>query len=101
MRAACRIQRQWRQASANIYRDQHRIVNSYNEIEIIKAEEEQDGIISICVILTIEGMHVLNTGLSSDPDRQEVLQNLKTLKNWEHPPLFVTMAHHFWNQVFC
>ncbi|PHQ28296.1 membrane dipeptidase [Leeuwenhoekiella nanhaiensis] len=77
----------------------YRIVNSYNEIEILKAEEAKDGIISICVIITIEGMHVLNTGLSPDPDRQEVLQNLKILKNWEHPPFFVTMAHHFWNHL--
>ncbi|RXG12937.1 microsomal dipeptidase-like Zn-dependent dipeptidase [Leeuwenhoekiella aestuarii] len=77
----------------------YRLVNSYTEIDIIKAQEEEQGIYTVCVILSIEGLHVLNTGFKEDPDEQEVLRNLEQLKNWEHPPLFVTMAHHFWNHI--
>ena len=77
----------------------YRIVNSYNEIEVIKAQEQEQGIFTVCVILSIEGLHVLNTGFKEDPDGQEVLRNLQTIKNWEHPPMFVTLAHHFWNHI--
>ena len=77
----------------------YRIVNSYNEIEVIKAQEQEQGIFTVCVILSIEGLHVLNTGFKEDPDEQEVLRNLQTIKNWEHPPMFVTLAHHFWNHI--
>ena len=76
-----------------------RIVNSYTEIEIIKAQELQEGIITICILITIEGLHVLNTGFTEEPDKKEVLRNLKAIKNWQHPPFFITMAHHFWKHI--
>jgi len=53
------------------------------------------------VIMSIEGAHVLNCGLEKregiPTDREEVLQNLDKIKNWEFRPLFIGIAHHFDN----
>ncbi|GAB2541057.1 hypothetical protein [Spirosoma aerophilum] len=59
----------------------------------------------LLVILSIEGAHVLNTGL--DPaniapaaDRHdEVLANAQAIKDWTHRPFFITFAHHFNNEL--
>ena len=79
---------------------QYKIVNSYSEIEKIRKQEEvQSDFATICVIISIEGLHVLNADLSKQPDDLEILSNLKKIKNWEFPPFFVTVAHHFWNHI--
>ena len=31
--------------------------------------------------------------------KQILKNNIKTIKQWEHPPFFITFAHHFWNQL--
>jgi hypothetical protein len=53
------------------------------------------------VIMSIEGAHVFNCGLEKregiKTDREEVLQNLQKVKNWEFRPLFIGIAHHFDN----
>lgn len=57
----------------------------------------------IAVITTIEGAHILNSGLSKygkDSNEEEILDNVKKLKNWQYPPLFITFAHNF-NNDFC
>ena len=57
----------------------------------------------IAVVFTIEGAHVFNTGLSEygrEIDEEQVLQNIRTLKSWEFPPVFITLAHNF-NNDFC
>jgi microsomal dipeptidase-like Zn-dependent dipeptidase len=57
----------------------------------------------IAVILTIEGAHVLNSGLSlygKNVLEEEVLSNIQQIKKWQHPPLFITFAHNF-NNDFC
>ncbi|MEZ4857713.1 MAG: membrane dipeptidase [Flavobacteriaceae bacterium] len=56
----------------------------------------------INVILSIEGGHSFNTGLKMDVDTaipHEVLQHVRQVKMWEHPPLFITLAHHFYNEL--
>ncbi len=53
----------------------------------------------ISVILSIEGLHVLNTGLNEPVDEEEVIENARKIKAWDHRPLFVTPAHHFWNDL--
>ena len=54
------------------------------------------------VILTIEGAHVFNSGLNiygKETDEKEVFSNVKKIKNWEHPPFFITFAHNFNNEL--
>lgn len=64
------------------------IVRNYSDIE---AAEEN----TICIVITIEGLHVLNTTAPDDI----VLANLDKIKAWPHKPFFVTIAHHFWNHL--
>lgn len=57
---------------------------------------------AIAVIITIEGAHVLGTGIKpqtnpANPDI--VLDNAVKVKNWEHRPVFITLAHHFYNEL--
>jgi len=71
--------------------------NSWLQVE--KAIQDED---QIAVITTIEGAHVLNTGLGKygkPTDDKEVFQNIHLLKKWEYPPLFITLAHNFNNDL--
>lgn len=54
------------------------------------------------VIPTIEGAHILNTGLRSfgrHTSREEVFENIRQLKLLPHPPIFITLAHNFNNEL--
>ncbi|WP_168155239.1 membrane dipeptidase [Mangrovimonas xylaniphaga] len=56
----------------------------------------------IAVILSIEGAHVFNTGLSEygkTTSELEVLENIRKIKKWEHPPFYITFAHNFNNDL--
>jgi hypothetical protein len=80
-------------------RFRYKLVRNYKEIEKIRAEESSSKIQTIAVIITIEGLHVLNTGLRTAPNEQEVLENIIIIKNWQFRPFFITIAHHFWNHL--
>lgn len=57
---------------------------------------------SIAVVLTIEGAHSFGTGIfpkQNPADRDKVLENADKVKNWEHRPIFITLAHHFFNEL--
>jgi microsomal dipeptidase-like Zn-dependent dipeptidase len=75
------------------------IAKNYNDIEVALQADEIHHTTTICFVMTIEGLHVLNTGLAQEPDPAQVLANLDTIKSWEHKPFFVTFAHHFWNHL--
>ena len=78
----------------------YKLVRNYSEIEVLQANEVLNkNIKTICVVLSIEGMHVLNTGLRKKPDRAQVMANLRKLKNWDYRPFFVGIAHHFYNDL--
>lgn len=78
----------------------YKLVRNYPEIQALQAgEEEEDGIRTICIVPTIEGLHVLNTNLDAVPTQAGFLAGLNTLKQWEYPPFFCTVAHHFWNHL--
>lgn len=73
-------------------------VKDYQALLSMLEEEHQ-----IAVIPTIEGAHVLNSGLErfgKTVDEDEVLHNVSLLKKWNYPPLFITFAHNFYND-FC
>lgn len=78
----------------------YKIVRNYSEVEAIRANEDLNkNVRTICVILSIEGMHVLNTGLKKKPQQAEVLANVQQIKNWKFKPFFVGIAHHFYNDL--
>jgi len=57
---------------------------------------------SIAVILTIEGAHSFGTGIhpqNKPADRMKILANVDKVKNWDHRPIFITLAHHFYNEL--
>lgn len=78
----------------------YRLVKSYGHIKEIQAQDDERGNIrTIFVILSIEGLHVLNTGLKKPHDETEVMANLEKIRNWEHRPFIITIAHHFYNHI--
>jgi microsomal dipeptidase-like Zn-dependent dipeptidase len=57
---------------------------------------------TIAVVLTIEGGHCFGTGIDPLNHRalpEKVLANVDAVKNWEHRPLFITLTHHFYNEI--
>ena len=76
----------------------YKLVKSYDDIEIVKAEKEKN-VTTICVVLSIEGMHVLNQSIDKVPKEIDFMANVQKIKNWDNPPFFVSIAHHFWNHL--
>lgn len=79
----------------------YRLVKDYKDIET-NLSEETDLKQIISVLISIEGSHSFNTGIEMNKDmasRTEVLQNILTVKTWQHRPLFITFAHHFYNEL--
>ena len=79
----------------------YRLVQSYQDIEHNFSQETTSKKI-INIILSIEGGHSFNTGLDMNKDmasRSEVIANIKAIKNWKHRPIFITLAHHFYNEL--
>jgi len=79
----------------------YRLVNSYAEIQHnVTTSTLKRKIISL--VPTIEGGHAFETGLNRDEnsaDETTVLDNIAAVKQWDHPPFFVTLAHHFYNEI--
>lgn len=79
----------------------YRLVRNFQEIAHNFSQETPSKKI-INIVLTIEGGHSFNTGLDIKKDmasRTEVLGNIRAIKNWEHRPMFITLAHHFYNEL--
>lgn len=79
----------------------YRLVRSFDEIEANFLQETSSRKI-INILLSIEGGHSFNTGLEMRKDmasRTEVIDNINTIKNWVHRPIFLTLAHHFYNEI--
>ena len=55
--------------------------------------------VTIAVIPCVEGLHILNTGLGKAVNRADVLAKLKALKNSPARPWFVSICHHFFNDL--
>ncbi|MBT8255294.1 MAG: dipeptidase, partial [Bacteroidia bacterium] len=79
----------------------YRLIKEWDEIDAnLKQETATKKVINL--IVTIEGGHAFNTGLDMDHDtgnREEVLRNILKVKEWEHRPMFITFAHHFYNEL--
>lgn len=75
----------------------YRLVRSWAEIETFQQSESEAS--TIFFIMSIEGLHVLMSDMDAAPDEAVILRNLHAVKAWEHPPFFVTLAHHFNNHL--
>jgi len=56
----------------------------------------------IAVLMSIEGAHVFNSGLSEYgrlTSEQEILKNIQKMKQWKFPPVYITFAHNFNNDL--
>ncbi len=76
----------------------YKIVSGFNEIE----ENIEPGVITIFVILSIEGAHVFNAGLQlagKKANPKEVLDNVEKIKQWESRLFFAGLTHHFYNEM--
>lgn len=77
---------------------QYKIVNDFSEINFTNNSNTK----IVYIVLSIEGLHCLNTGLKgkeSQCNPNEVIDNIEKIKSWNHKVLFVTFAHHFWNEL--
>ncbi|BAV06966.1 Zn-dependent dipeptidase, dipeptidase homolog [Filimonas lacunae] len=95
----------------------YRLVKNFAELnEVMLLNEEamrnaeagdRKALLTIAVIPSIEGMHVLNCGLvynkEDGPEEpaniEEILANAQVLKSMKYRPFFVTFSHHFYNQL--
>jgi microsomal dipeptidase-like Zn-dependent dipeptidase len=82
----------------------YKLVSTFFDLQqVIKQNEVQlnakTPLITIAIIPTIEGMHVLNCGLENPCDPNLVLANAKRLKGFHIKPWFVTLTHHFYNEL--
>src|SRR5690606_30439440 len=76
----------------------YKIISSFDEID----EYTEADIKTIFVILTMEGTNALNTGLQlmgKKVNETEVLTNIKKVKQWDHRMYFVSLTHHFYNEL--
>ena len=56
----------------------------------------------LLLCFSIEGAHVFNTGLGTYGRvvrESEVLENVRKVKNWKYPPVYITFAHNFYNDL--
>ena len=80
-----------------------KLVENYDEIQTILGDPAKSN--CICLINSIEGAHSFGSGTAeteniSDPELIRRLQNnIAEVKAWKYPPFFVTLNHHFHNQL--
>ena len=63
------------------------------------AGTKSDHPFTISIILSIEGLHALGTGLKDEPVEAVIKERLIQLKHHPCAPFFVTFAHHFYNHL--
>lgn len=78
----------------------YKLVGNYDEMERVLTEDPN----TIAVVVTIEGAHVFNCGMTTDKgkieaDSREILENISIVKSWEYPPFFLNLSHHFYNEL--
>jgi hypothetical protein len=75
----------------------YKLLRNHNELAQVMQEENTIGVIN-----TIEGLQSLVSGNENSINTNNIshiqsLQNIESVKNWDFPPFFITMAHHFYN----
>jgi microsomal dipeptidase-like Zn-dependent dipeptidase len=75
------------------------LLKNYNDLEslVLKAGDADN---TVGIFFSIEGAHVLECGMpGTKADEATVLANITKIKQWEYPPFFITVAHHFYNEL--
>jgi len=75
----------------------YKIAANFQDAERDLNDETDDVIV---VINTIEGGHALCSGIQTagNPCNPDIVtENIYRIKHWKHRPLFITLAHHFYN----
>lgn len=75
----------------------YRLCGSCAEVEAALQEPE-----SLAILLSIEGAHAFGSGLDpqNHPAQLDTLRaHVQAVKAWAHRPLFITFAHHFYNEL--
>lgn len=73
----------------------YRLISDSEALEESLATERQ-----VATVLTIEGGHVLSVGPDLEILSKEVIkERIERIKSWDHPVLFLTLAHHFDNGI--
>ncbi len=78
----------------------HEIAKDYDHLKSILKQKK-----TIASIITVEGAHVffnkkmLSAKLNKTELKAELKKNIELVKEWEHPPFMVNLAHHFYNQL--
>lgn len=76
----------------------YRLVHSFQEV-LDQQDQHPDDAQTIFIIMSIEGLHCLIADIDQAADEQIIIENLRKVKGWEYAPFFVTIAHHFDNQI--
>ncbi|MFU8804429.1 MAG: hypothetical protein ACNA8W_11510 [Bradymonadaceae bacterium] len=72
----------------------YHVIRTGDQLASVMEESDRD----TAVILTIEGAHVFSIGPDQHPVSEELMfSRIAEMKNWQHPILFITLAHHFDN----
>jgi microsomal dipeptidase-like Zn-dependent dipeptidase len=74
------------------------IITGYSDL----LNEVSPDIRKLYIIVTIEGSHCFDEGFDiitnpTEENFKRILENVDTVKNWIHRPVFISMAHHFYN----
>ena len=73
----------------------YRLVSDYNDICLNLNGQDN----AISVVLSFEGANLFTTDNSRPPDPAIILSNIDKVKNWQHPPFFISLCHHFYNHL--
>lgn len=76
----------------------YKILSQYSDLYLTENNAER----ILYNIITIEGAHCFYTNWDikknkSNNSDKEVLENINSVKQWEYKPLFISLAHHFYN----
>lgn len=79
----------------------YRLVSNYEDIKANRAQSSDTRKV-ISIVVSIEGAHAFETGLDKDNDtavEAKVLSHIENVRQWQHRPVFITLAHHYYNEI--
>ena len=86
--------------------DRYKYIVARNKSDIINYLDDQspasNSVFTIVILISIEGAHSFGTGSnykSNTANDAVILKNIGVVKNWEHRPIFMGLAHHFYNHI--
>lgn len=78
----------------------YKIVNNYSELQASMKKENE-----LAIIITSEGAHAFfdkemwEGKLGKADLKKRLSENIQKVKEWEHPPFFMNLMHHFDNKL--